>query len=52
MSIDRSEVARALARAIAYKQCGKDREAAEWAEERGEEGEKLSKGGGKGHGKV
>jgi hypothetical protein len=31
MSIDRSEVARALAKAIAYKQCGKDREAAEWA---------------------
>jgi len=29
--IDRSEVNRALAKAIAYKQCGKDREAAEWA---------------------
>lgn len=29
--IDRSEVARALAKAIAYKQCGKDAEAAEWA---------------------
>lgn len=31
MSIDRSEVARALAKAIAYKQCGKDREAETWA---------------------
>ncbi len=30
--IDRSEVSRALAKAIAYKQCGKDREAEEWAE--------------------
>ena len=29
--IDRSEVARALAKAIAFKQCGKDREAEEWA---------------------
>lgn len=29
--IDRSEVSRALAKAIAYKQCGKDREAEEWA---------------------
>lgn len=29
--IDRSEVSRALAKAIAYKQCGKDVEAAEWA---------------------
>jgi hypothetical protein len=29
--IDRSEVARALAKAIAYKQCGKDTDAAEWA---------------------
>lgn len=29
--IDRSEVARALAKAIAYAQCGKSREAAEWA---------------------
>src|SRR5712692_2138559 len=29
--IDRSEVARALAKAIAYKNCGKDREAEEWA---------------------
>lgn len=30
-TIDRSEVSRSLAKAIAYKQCGKDREAAEWA---------------------
>jgi hypothetical protein len=30
--IDRSEVNRALAKAIAYKQYGKDREAAIWAE--------------------
>ena len=29
--IDRSEVARALAKAIAYKNCGKDVEAADWA---------------------
>lgn len=29
--IDRSEVSRALAKAIAYKQCGKDDEAAIWA---------------------
>lgn len=29
--IDRSEVARALAKAIAYKQCGKDQDAEEWA---------------------
>ena len=29
--IDRSEVNRALAKAVAYKQCGKDGEAAEWA---------------------
>ena len=29
--IDRSEVARALAKAIAYKQCGKDQDAQEWA---------------------
>lgn len=28
--IDRSEVSRALAKAIAYKQCGKDADAAEW----------------------
>ncbi len=31
MSIDRSEVSRALAKAIAYKNCGKDREAEDWA---------------------
>jgi hypothetical protein len=31
--IDRSAVARALAKAIAYKACGKDHEAAEWARE-------------------
>lgn len=31
MSIDRSEVARALAKAIAYKRCGKDRDAEVWA---------------------
>ena len=31
--IDRSEVARALAKAIAYKQCGKDKDAADWARE-------------------
>ena len=30
-NIDRSEVARALAKAIAFKSCGKDRDAAEWA---------------------
>ena len=29
--IDRSEVNRALAKAIAYKQCGKDDAAATWA---------------------
>ena len=29
--IDRSETARALAKAIAYKQCGKDEEARRWA---------------------
>lgn len=29
--IDRSEVNRALAKAIAYKQCGKDEKAAQWA---------------------
>jgi hypothetical protein len=29
--IDRSEVSRALAKALAYKQCGKDREAEQWA---------------------
>ena len=31
--IDRSEVSRALAKAIAYKQCGKDIEANNWARE-------------------
>ena len=30
-TIDRSEVARALAKAIAYKQCGKDNDADQWA---------------------
>ncbi len=30
-TVDRSEVNRMLAKAIAYKQCGKDKEAAEWA---------------------
>lgn len=29
--IDRVEVSRALAKAIAYKECGKDRAAAAWA---------------------
>lgn len=29
--IDRVEVSRALAKAIAYKNCGKDQEAEEWA---------------------
>ena len=29
--IDRPEVSRALAKAIAYKQCGKDKDAEEWA---------------------
>ncbi len=29
--IDRSEVSRALAKAIAYKQCGKQSEAESWA---------------------
>ena len=29
--VDRSEASRALAKAIAYKNCGKDKEAAEWA---------------------
>ena len=33
MTINRSEVAKAIAKAIAYKQCGKDQEAAEWARE-------------------
>lgn len=31
MNIDRSEVSRLLAKAIAYKQCGKDADAAEYA---------------------
>jgi len=31
MTIDRSATAQALAKAIAYKQCGKDSEAAQWA---------------------
>lgn len=31
MTIDRHEVNRALAKAIAYKQCGKQEQAAEWA---------------------
>lgn len=31
MTIDRSEVSRSLAKAIAYKQAGNDRAAAEWA---------------------
>ena len=31
--IDRSEVARALAKAIAYKACGQDQLAEKWAEE-------------------
>ena len=31
--IDRSEVSRAVAKAIAYKQCGKQRDAEQWAAE-------------------
>lgn len=31
--VDRSEASRAMAKAIAYKQCGKDSEAAKWARE-------------------
>lgn len=31
MTIDRTEVSRALAKAIAFKQCGNDAKAAEWA---------------------
>ncbi len=31
MAIDRSAVAQALAKAIAYKNCGKDADAAQWA---------------------
>lgn len=30
MALDRTEISRALAKAIAYKQCGKDAEAAKW----------------------
>ena len=33
IDIDRSAVARALAKAIAYKCCGKDEDAREWARE-------------------
>ena len=33
MMIDRSKIAQALAKAIAYKCCGKEREAREWARE-------------------
>jgi hypothetical protein len=31
MTIDRKATAQALAKAIAFKACGKDKEAAEWA---------------------
>lgn len=31
MTIDRSEINRALSKAIAYKQCGKQRDAEVWA---------------------
>lgn len=31
MIVDRTETARCLAKAIAFKNCGKDAEAAEWA---------------------
>jgi hypothetical protein len=31
MELDRSEIARALAKAIAYKQCGNQAKAEEWA---------------------
>lgn len=31
MTIDRSQAAQALAKAIAFKQCGKDADAAQWA---------------------
>ena len=31
MTIDRSEISRAVAKAIAYKQCGKQAEAEAWA---------------------
>lgn len=30
-TLDRSAIARALAKAIAYKQCGKDADAEQWA---------------------
>ena len=33
MAIDRSEAARALAKAIAYKACGKEAEAEKWGRE-------------------
>lgn len=33
MVINRTEASRAMAKAIAYKQCGKDSEAAQWARE-------------------
>ena len=33
MPIDRAAAAKAMAKAIAYKQCGKDDEAAQWARE-------------------
>ena len=33
MMIDRSKIAQALAKAIAYKCCGKEHEAREWARE-------------------
>ena len=31
--LDRSEISRALAKAIAYQQCGKQRDAEQWAAE-------------------
>jgi hypothetical protein len=31
--VNRTEAARAMAKAIAYKQCGKDADAAQWARE-------------------
>ena len=33
MTIDRSKVSQALAKAIAYKNCGKDQDAAQWAKQ-------------------
>ena len=33
MMIDRSKIAQAVAKAIAYKMCGKENEAREWARE-------------------